>query len=79
MEVLIILMISIFATAILCAVTKQSFFCLWLSIVGTMLSMAVSYLAVVGIISEGITNTTMFYVIGAGVCWLGTVEMWKEV
>lgn len=77
MHVLVGLLASFAIAFIVCKIIKRSFVLVWLSTGVTMLTILLSVLVIYVIVSEGITDETMFGLLGAVMSWIASGLLWK--
>lgn len=77
MHVLVGLLASFAIAFIVCKIIKRSFVLVWLSTGVTMLTILLSALTVIVIVSEGVTDETMFVLLGAVMSWIASGLLWK--
>lgn len=78
MLVLIGLIASLIVALIIAKILNRKFFPIWLCVFVTIGAIAVSILTVVSIVEYGIINESMLTLIGAVMCWIGAVTMWRS-
>lgn len=77
MLVLIGLIVSLIVALIIAKILNRKFFPIWLCVFVTIGAIAVSILTVVSIVEYGIINESMLTLIGAVICWISAVTMWR--
>lgn len=78
MLVLTGLIISLIVALIIAKILNRKFFPIWLCVFVTIGAVAVSILAIVTIVEYGIINESMLCLIGAIMCWISAVTMWRS-
>lgn len=77
MLVLIGLIVSLIVALIIAKILNRKFFPIWLCVFVTIGAIAVSTLTIVTIVEHGIINESMLCLIGAIMCWISAVTMWR--
>lgn len=77
MHVLVGLLASFAIAFIVCKIIKRSFVLVWLSTGVTMLTILLSVLTVIVIVLDGITDETMFALLGTVMSWIASGLLWK--
>lgn len=78
MLVLIGLAISIIVALVITKIFNRKFFMIWLCVFITMGAIVLSISATAVIITSGITNKSMLYLIEAILCWVASVIVWRD-
>lgn len=78
MLVLIGLIVSLIVALIISKILNRKFLPIWLCVFVTIGAVAVSILTIVSIVEYGIINESMLCLIGAIMCWISAVTMWRN-
>ena len=78
MLVLIGLIASLIVALIISKILNRRFYPIWLCVFVTIGAIAVSTLTIMMIVEYGIINESMLTLIGAVMCWISAVTMWRS-
>lgn len=77
MYVIFGLIISLVLAWILSKILNRKFFPVWLCVLITMVTVAISFLSIVTIIEFGVTNESMLTLFVAILSWISSITVWK--